>query len=71
MAKWDYKITQMQLMLTPPLDMKKPKNQESLDHMNQMGKEGWELVSAQPNQTGATTCFWKREVKAPIDEWTT
>ncbi|MBT9547796.1 MAG: DUF4177 domain-containing protein [Candidatus Sericytochromatia bacterium] len=71
MPKWEYKVTQAQFMLTPPFDTKKPKNAEALEVFEKLGKNGWELVQAQPNQTGLTTCFWKREIKGPVDEWTT
>lgn len=71
MARWEYRVTQVQFMLNPPFDPKKAKNVESLKVFDKMGKHGWELVQANHNQTGITTCFWKREVKGPIDEWTT
>lgn len=71
MARWEYKVTQVQFMLTPPFDASKPKNAEALKSFEKMGHNGWELVQTAPNQTGITTCFWKREVKGPINEWTT
>lgn len=71
MARWEYKVTQVQFMLNPPFDPKKAKNVEALKVFDKMGTHGWELIQANPNQTGVTTCFWKREVKGPIDEWTT
>lgn len=71
MPKWEYTVSQVQFMLTPPFDATKQKNAESLDVMNKMGHKGWELVQTFPNQTGVTTCFWKRELKGPVDEWTT
>lgn len=66
---WEYTITQVQLMLQPPLDMKKPKNKESLDSLNKMGAEGWELIQIIPSQTGLTNCFWKRENRKKTAEW--
>lgn len=71
MARWEYKVTQVQFMLTPPFDAKKPKNAEALEIFQKLGKDGWELVEAHPLQTGLTTCFWKREIKGAVNEWTT
>jgi hypothetical protein len=71
MARWEYKVTQVHFLLNPPFDAKKPKNAEALQIFEKMGKHGWELLQATPNNTGITTCFWKREVKGPVDEWTT
>lgn len=71
MTRWEYKVTQVQFMLNPPFDAKKPKNAEAMDIFQKLGQHGWELVQAQPQQTGLTTCFWKREIKGKVDEWTT
>ncbi len=71
MTRWEYKVTQVQFMLNPPFDAKKPKNAEAMDIFQKLGQHGWELIQAQPNQTGLTTCFWKREIKGKVDEWTT
>lgn len=71
MPRWEYKITQVTFMLNPPYDPKKPKNLESMELFQKLGKDGWEMIQATPNPTGITTCFWKREIKGAVDEWTT
>ena len=71
MPRWEYKVNQVQFMLNPPFDPKKQRNADSLKLFEKMGKHGWELVQVNSNNTGITTCFWKREIKGPIDEWTT
>lgn len=71
MPKWEYKVTQHHFMFNPPFDPKKPKNAEALTLIQKMGNSGWELVQANSSQTGITNCFWKREQKGPVDEWTT
>lgn len=67
-ARWEYRVTQINFILAN-FDSKKPKNAEALKHMNKMGQHGWELVQSNVNNTGVTTCFWKREMKGPVDEW--
>ena len=57
-------------MLNPRFDAKNPKNADALEIFQNMGKNGWELIQAAPAQTGLTTCFWKREIKGKVDEWT-
>lgn len=71
MPKWEYKITQHHFMFNPPFDPQKPKNTEAITIMKKMGGNGWELVQANSSQTGITNFFWKRELKGPVDEWTT
>ena len=66
--RWEYRVTQVNFILAN-FDPKKPKNAEGLKHMNKMGQRGWELVQSAVNNTGVTTCFWKREMKGPVDEW--
>lgn len=71
MANWDYTITQIQLMQTPPLDLNKPKNQETLNTFKEMGSKGWELFHIIPQQM-FLTCFWKKEIKkGSKEEWNT
>lgn len=68
MSKWEYKVSQLQFQ-TPPIDLTKPKSVESIEMMQKLGDEGWELVTM-IQQNMLFTCFWKREKKKAGDTWT-
>jgi hypothetical protein len=68
MSKWEYKVNQLQFQ-TPPIDLTKPKSLESIENMQKLGDEGWELINM-IQQNMIFTCFWKREKKKAGDTWT-
>ena len=67
-SKWEYNVTQIQFQ-GPIIDLTKPKSLESIETLQKMGENGWELINM-IQQTMLITCFWKREKKKAGETWT-